>query len=316
MEIVMETASRTLHLMGTIIPMWVESENPESLLDVAEAKLVDYERRFSANDDNSHLMHINQSAGVQPIKVEDDLFELIKIGKEQSLIRNSALNIAIGPLIQEWRIGFDDAKFPSQSRIDELLQVIDPADIVLDETNQTVFLKHKQMSIDLGAIAKGYFADKIINYFKGEGAKAAFISLGGNVLTFGDEPEHTDGMWRVGVQNPFLPRGNFVAAVKIKNQSVVTSGIYERKFVWKGHTYHHIFDSQTGYPIKTDLASITIVADKSIDCEIWTTRLFSNNALEAIEILNTLDGIDGVAVTTDGQMAYSNGLKTKITPVQ
>lgn len=311
----MQAAKKTLHLMGTTILIWVTSNNPDELLNVAEKKLIDYEKRFSANA-KSHLTNINKNAGIQPVKVESDLFELIKIGKEQSLIRNSALNIAIGPLIQEWRIGFDDAKYPGQARIDELLKLIDPSDIILDETKQTVFLKHKKMSLDLGAIAKGYFADKIINYFKSQHAKSGFISLGGNVLTFGKEPDHTDGIWRIGVQNPFLPRGNFVATLKVIDKSVVTSGIYERKFVFKGHTYHHIFDTSTGYPIKTDLASITIVADKSIDCEIWTTRLFGNNALEAIEILNTLDGIDGVVVTTDGEMAYSKGLKKKITLVQ
>ncbi|APX71759.1 FAD:protein FMN transferase [Companilactobacillus allii] len=311
----METAEKKLHLMGTIIIVWVKAKNPQDLLDMAEKKLIDYESRFSANA-KSHLTNINDNAGIRPVKIESDLFELIKIGKEQSLIRNSALNIAIGPLIQAWRIGFNDARYPGQARINELLKLIDPADIILDETNQTIFLKHKQMSLDLGAIAKGYFADKIINYFKSQQASAGFISLGGNVLTFGDEPDHLDGMWRIGVQNPFLPRGNFVATLKVLDKSVVTSGIYERKFVFKGHTYHHIFDTSTGYPIKTNLESITIVADKSIDCEIWTTRLFGQNALKAVEILNKLDGIDGVVVTTDGQMAYSDGLKKKITLVQ
>lgn len=100
--------------------------------------------------------------------------------------------------------------------------------------------------------------------------------------------------------------------VNAQNESVVTSGVYERKFEWQGKTYHHIFDSQTGYPIQTDLASLTIVSEKSLEGEIWTTRLFGKKAYEVLAELNQLTGIDGIVITTDQQMAYSDGLKEKI----
>ena len=305
-------SEKTLHLMGTVIKLWVQHPEADELLAKAEARLRNFEQRFSANAEDSELMKINHQAGLAPVKVAADLFELIKIGKEQSLIPDSALNIAIGPLIQEWRVGFTDAKYPSAEKIQELLPLIDPQAIHLDEGKQTVYLAHAGMAIDLGALAKGYFADQIIADFKAAQAEAAFIDLGGNVLTYGPAPQRAEGRWRIGIQNPFLPRGNYVAVVKAQNESVVTSGIYERKFEWQGQTYHHIFDSRTGYPIQTDLASLTIVSDKSLDGEIWTTRLFGKNALEALTELNRLEGIDGIVITTDQQMAYSDGLKTKI----
>lgn len=305
----MPIKTRTLHLMGTVITLQVEAAQPEALLTIAENKLIDDEKRFSANDDHSELMQINHQAGKKSVTVDAELYQLIKIGKAQSIAPESFLNIAIGPLIQEWRVGFSDAKIPTDARIQELLQVIDPKQIELNDDRQSVFLKKAGMAIDLGGLAKGYFADQIIADFKRRGAQSGLIDLGGNVLTFGPAPTHDDGQWRIGIQNPFLPRGNFVTVLPTQNQSIVTSGIYERKFTLQGKTYHHIFDSQTGYPSQTDLASLTIVSEKSLTGEIWTTRLFGQNARGAIATINQTPEIEGIAITDDGQIAYSAGLK-------
>ncbi|KRM78658.1 thiamin biosynthesis ApbE [Lapidilactobacillus dextrinicus DSM 20335] len=307
----MQIATTTLHLMGTIIRLQVEAANPEALLELASAKLRDYEKRFSANDENSELMQVNHQAGKSGVVVDRELYELIKIGKAQSVAPGSFLNIAIGPLIQEWRVGFADAKMPTDERIKALLRIIDPHKISLTDDSHQVFLQESGMAIDLGGLAKGYFADKIIADFKQAGAKSGLIDLGGNVLTFGPAANHEDGQWRIGIQNPFLPRGNFVTILPTQNQSIVTSGIYERKFKWQGKTYHHIFDSQTGYPSTTDLASLTIVSERSLTGEIWTTRLFGQNAREAIQIINQTPEIEGIAITDDGQIAFSSGIKTQ-----
>ncbi|MCX8656061.1 MULTISPECIES: FAD:protein FMN transferase [unclassified Gilliamella] len=299
---------RFIHIMGTIIEIWLLDDNAEVLLDAAENQLMDYDRRFSANNPKSELMNINQNAGIKFVPVSADLFTLIKIGKIQSTIDNSFLNIAIGPLIQTWRIGFNDARYPSDKEIKQQLKFINPNNIILDESNNSVFLTQPEMAIDLGALAKGFFADKIIEFFKQQSAKAAFINLGGNVLTFGDCPFHDDGYWRVGIQNPFQPRGNIITALKIKNQSVVTSGIYERTFSYNGKTYHHIFDSRTGYPVETDLTSITIVSKNSLNGEIWTTQLYGASAQYAIKAINKIPDIEGMIVTINHKFACSDGL--------
>ena len=102
------------------------------------------------------------------------------------------------------------------------------------------------------------------------------IDLGGNVVTFGETPNHADHLWRIGIQNPFAKR-KFRGSLKIRDRSIVTSGIYERSHTVDGKTYHHIFNRKTGYPIESALASITIISDRSVDGEIWTTRLFGKN---------------------------------------
>lgn len=304
----MAIEKKTLYLMGTQIQLLVEHDQKEDILGQAEQTLIDYEQRFSANDKTSELMKITQQAGVAAVKVQDDLFELIQIGKEQSLIPNGYLNIAIGPLVQAWRIGFADAQYPSKEKIASCLALIDPNDIHLNSEKKEVYLAKAGMSIDLGALAKGYFADKIVALFKKKGASAGFINLGGNILTFGEAPHHADGYWRIGIQNPFLPRGNYVATLLIKNQSVVTSGIYERTFEWQGKTYHHIFDSQTGFPVQSELASLTIVSQESLVGEIWTTRLFGTEATTIIREVEATPGLEGIVITTDGRTANTQGL--------
>lgn len=133
---------KTLHLMGTVIKLWVQHPEAEDLLANAEVRLRDFEQRFSANAEDSELMKINHQAGLAPVKVDDELFELIKIGKQQSLITDSTLNIAIGPLIQEWRVGFHDAKYPSAEKIQQLLPLIDPA--AIDQLNGMVETKDQK----------------------------------------------------------------------------------------------------------------------------------------------------------------------------
>lgn len=254
-------------------------------------------------------MAINNNAGIKPIQVHPDLFELITIGKEHSLARPSNLNIAIGPLVQTWRIGFSDAKLPSPSEISEAMILSDPTHILLDSNKQSVFLNQIGMKIDLGALAKGYIADKIMTYLKNEMIDSAIINLGGNVLVHGDNPNRSEGYWVIGIQHPKKKRGKNIGTVKIKNQSVVTSGTYERRLIIDDKEYHHIFDRQTGYPIQTEMASISIVSKQSVDCEIWTTRLFGLSIKEALDILNAVSYIEGIIITKDDRIYLSDGLK-------
>ncbi|HFH7511207.1 TPA: FAD:protein FMN transferase [Streptococcus agalactiae] len=301
--------SHSLRLMGTTIDIQINSKNAQKQIQEVIELLELYKNRFSANDFNSELMAINNNAGIKPIQVHPDLFELITIGKEHSLARPGNLNIAIGPLVQTWRIGFSDAKLPSPSEISEAMILSDPTHILLDSKNQSVFLNQIGMKIDLGALAKGYIADKIIIYLKNEMIDSAIINLGGNVLVHGDNPNRSEGYWVIGIQQPKKKRGQNIGAVKIKNQSVVTSGTYERRLIIDDKEYHHIFDRQTGYPIQTEMASISIVSKQSVDCEIWTTRLFGLSIKEALDILNAVSYIEGIIITKDDRIYLSDGLK-------
>ena len=305
-------AHLNVNMMGTSIDLMVVHKDPEFVLDEMVERLKIYEHRFSANDDASELARINQAAGKKSVQVHPELFELIEIGKKHSLASESFLNIAIGPLIQAWRIGFSDARVPEKEEIVELLRITDPMNIYLERETLCVYLKEKDMKIDLGALAKGYIADRLVDYLKETKVKSALINLGGNIITYGPALKRADNLWRIGIQKPLSKRGESQVILKVDNQSVVTSGIYERLFDVGNDTYHHIFDPKTGYPVETELASLTIVSDLSVDCEIWTTRLFGHSPRDIIEELNQMDAIDGLVITKQGEIFYSDGLRNKI----
>lgn len=306
--------TKIIYLMGTKISLYIKGEETELLAEKAEEMLIRYNEIFSANSDHSQLGMIKKMAGIAPQKVDEELYELIKTGKKHSLNENSFLNIAIGPLIKLWRIGFTEAHVPDKESIEKVLELLNPELIQLDEENKTVFLQKKGMEIDLGAIAKGYFADKVMEFFKDHGAVSAMVDMGGNVLVHGDSPSD-DSDWNVGIQNPFLPRGNAAALVKIRNQSVVTSGIYERVLEKEGSKYHHIFNSKTGYPMESNIASLTVVADRSLDCDIYTTELFGLDAVSIIRKMNIMKDLGAVVITLDGKLACTENLMERIRPL-
>ena len=303
----MQSASHSLRLMGASIHLTIFHEDAQNLLLQSEQLLHLYKNRFSANDADSELMEINLQAGKKAVQVHPELFELIELGKKHSIATNSHLNIAIGPLVQTWRIGFSDAKLPSEEEIQRLLKITDPEEIVLNDSNREVYLSKEGMRIDLGALAKGYIADKLKEFLVEQGVQSGIIDLGGNILTIGENPTF-HRPWRIGIQNPALDRGEHVAVIEVSDGSVVTSGIYERQLVVDGKTYHHIFDRTTGYPMETELASITIVAEKSVDCEIWTTRLFGQNPYDIIEEIEQQPGLEAFVITKNQKMMYTSGI--------
>ena len=303
----LQSASHSLRLMGASIHLTIFHEDAQNLLLQSEQLLHLYKNRFSANDADSELMEINLQAGKKAVKVHPELFELIELGKKHSIAANSHLNIAIGPLVQTWRIGFSDAKLPSEEEIQRLLKITDPEEIVLNDSNREVYLSKEGMRIDLGALAKGYIADKLKEFLVEQGVQSGIIDLGGNILTIGENPTF-QRPWRIGIQNPVLDRGEHVAVIEVSDVSVVTSGIYERQLVVDGKTYHHIFDRTTGYPMETELASITIVAEKSVDCEIWTTRLFGQNPYDIIEEIEQQSGLEAFVITKNQKMMYTSGI--------
>lgn len=308
----MTEGTKVIELMGTKIRLYFKGAHADKWLTEAASMLRHYEQVFSANNEQSQLYALKTAAAKEPVVVSQDLYELIKIGRAHSLDANSFLNIAIGPLIKLWRIGFKEARVPGQEEISKVLGCLEPANIILDDERRSVFFAKEGLEIDLGAIAKGYFSDKIMNFFKDKQAVSAMIDIGGNLLVYGESPKENPD-WDVGIQNPFLPRGQCVAKVKIRNQSVVTSGIYERTFEHNGNKYHHIFDSRSGYPVDNNIASLTIIADKSLDCDIYTTKLFGLDPRSILDTVNRIEGMEAIVITTDGQLATTPNLRDKIT---
>lgn len=298
------SVERSIHLMGTIIKLSLQGPLPngEQLADQALKKLRHYEWVFSANDDQSELMQINHAAGKQAVQVSPELFELIKIGKQYSMDPTGYLNIAIGPLVKLWHIGFDDAHVPTDEQIQAVLPLTDPAGIELDEDHHLVKLTHEGMEIDLGALAKGYSADLLKEFLVRHGVTSAVLNLGGNVVVIGGNYAHRDKAWHVGLQDPKQAIGHYVKVLSLRDQSIVTSGVYERNLQKQWHFYHHIFDPETGYPIETEMASLSIISPRSVDGEIWTSMLFGQSWGHISQIIHSLPKIQAVGIYQDGRV--------------
>ena len=165
-------------------------------------------------------------------------------------------------------------------------------------------LTDPEAQIDLGGIAKGYIADRLKEYLESQGIEHALIDLGGNMLTLGGRYDGSD--FRIGLQEPFADTGTVMAAVTVNDQSVVTSGDYERYFEKDGVIYHHILDPDTGYPIQNDLDQVTIISDESVDGDALSTTCFALGLEDGLELIQSLDGIEAVFVTKDGEIHTSS----------
>ena len=262
--------------MGTTNRLTLFGTADERAIDDAIHFVNDYEKILTVNRPQSTIMAINQAAGQKPVTVSATVYQLIKRAVYESN-QHFGFNVAIGPLVKLWHIGFSDAQVPSHTAIEHARRQIRSDGIVLDDDKLSVYLPQKGMSLDLGAIAKGYIADRLQDYWRAQGHIAGIINFGGNVVLMKDAPNHVSGRWRIGIRNPLVQHGDTIALIETKAMSVVTSGVAERHLVSNGHVYHHIIDPETGYPHDNDLASVTVLSPKSIDGEIETTRLFFND---------------------------------------
>lgn len=287
-------------LMGSPILLKLFTHD-EALASRVFRLIKQYEDLLTVNRAHSQVMDINHAAGQHPVIVSRPVFELIRCAKATSLLKDSAFNLAIGPLVKRWKIGFRGDSVPPADDIAALLSITRPEDVILDEAQSSVFLARAGMEIDLGAIAKGYIADRVRDYLHKEGTERGLINLGGNIQTLGS-PE---GGWSVGLKKPFVS-GALIGAMTVENRSVVTSGTYERFFEQNGKRYHHILDPRTGYPLDNALDSVTIVSKESIDGDIWTTLMYGMGIEKGCAVLRSRPDIEAIFVTKTKEVVISS----------
>jgi len=188
------------------------------------------------------------------------------------------------------------------------LELVDYNDLELMENNY-VYLKREGMKLDLGGVAKGYAADEVKKILKENGVESAIIDLGGNIYVVGDKGEGNP--WRIGITNPFEPTGRFTGLLELIDSSVITSGDYERYFIYEGKKYHHILDSKTGYPSDSGIRGVSIVSEKGIDGDALSTTLFVLGLDKGLELVDKLEGIEAIFITSDKEVIITDGLKDK-----
>lgn len=274
----------------------------QDIMDHCRKMCEDYEQMFSATIDTSEISEINQADG-KPVIVSDETAELIEKGIEYGDISGGLFDITIAPESGLWNFTDNaEGELPDADALAEAVTHIDYHCVQVD--GNTVTLTDPEAQIDLGGIAKGYIADRLKEYLESEGIEHALIDLGGNMLTLGGRYDGTD--FRIGLQEPFADTGTVMAAVSVNDKSVVTSGDYERYFEKDGVIYHHILDPDTGYPIQNDLDQVTIISEKSVDGDALSTTCFALGLEDGLELIRSMDGVEAVFVTKDGEVHTSS----------
>lgn len=292
-------------LMGTTVSLQLLTENPQAVAAVFNT-IKALETRLTVNRPHSEVMSINHAAGKHAVVVSELVFDLIKQAKQASLLPNSSFNLAIGPLVKLWKIGFNGHRVPDAQSINEKRRLIDPNLIELNQHNHSVYLAKKGMEIDLGAIAKGYIADIIKLVLAQHNIHHAIINCGGNVLTIGSSPFTPNQHWQVGLKKPFASATSLLGIIQVQDKSVVTSGIYERYFVQDDQIYHHIINPATGYPLNNELDSITIISTNSLTGDIFSTIMYGLGCEKGLAALNERNSMGAIFVTKDKRIILKN----------
>lgn len=302
-----EPVAKTEFVLGTVCTITLYDKAPDGAFDKSFKRLKEIEDKMTINGPNSQVDAVNNASGKEYVKVSDDTFYVIKEGKYYSKLSGGIFDISVGPIVKLWNIGTDNARVPSQEEIDSKLPLVGYEGILLDESGKKVMLKDKNMMIDLGGIAKGYAADEVKKILQSYGIKNAIINLGGNVLTIGGNPEGRP--WRIGIQNPDSTRGDYVGTIQTTDKTVVTSGIYERYFISNGKHYHHMLNPFDGYPFDNNLASVTIVTDKSIVGDAFSTSVFGKGLENGMKYVSEQKNMEAIFITRDNKVYITPGLK-------
>ena len=288
-----EPISKTAIYFDTVISIKLYDSQDTDILEQCFAYCDEFEQLISRTIETSEISQINHSKG-NPVTVSDTTIELLKKGIQYSELTHGAFDITIAPLSELWDFKNNPGEVPAEEYIQDCLSHVSYENILIE--GNTVTLLDSDMAIDLGGIAKGYMADQLKDYLLSEGVESALIDLGGNILAVGNKPDNSN--FTIGIKKPFKD-SEMISTESINDISVVTSGCYERYFEVDDVIYHHILNTETGYPCDNGLYGVTIFSNKSVDGDALSTSCFALGLEEGTKLIESLEGIDALFVTNE-----------------
>ncbi|MDR1899183.1 MAG: FAD:protein FMN transferase [Treponema sp.] len=302
---------RSEFVLGTFCSVDLYGGGGRRLYDRIFSRVREIEGTMSANRAGTELDRINGNAGITPVRVGGDLFEVLERARHYAEISGGAFDPTVGPLVRLWGIGTDRERVPSEEEIAGALTLVDWRDLALDREGGTAFLRREGMALDLGAIAKGYAADEAARIARQGGAKRAVMDMGGNILALG--ARRGNRPWRIGIQDPREGRGAYVGVLLVRDKSVVTSGVYERFFEEGGRRYHHILSTADGYPVRGGLLSVTIIADRSVDADGLSTAVFALGYERGRALVESIPDAEAIFIFEDLGVRLTAGARRDFT---
>ncbi len=304
-------SSVQFYALGTFIRLQAWGAEAPEALKAAETSIREVEKRFSRYRASSEVALLSGSSGEgeKPFSAES-LFVLSEALRYAELTKG-AFDPTIGPLTKLWSIGTPEERLPSPETIEKARNLVDYRDFRIFPDRGTALLARKGQALDLGGIAKGYAGDKARKVLEEHGISRALLDMGGNIVTLGTKPGGAP--WKIGIQNPLEPRGNYLGILSLSEASVVTSGNYERYFEKDGKRYHHILDPRTGYPASQNLLSVTVMSESSLSGDALSTGLYVLGLERGLELAESLEGVEALFVTSDRRVLGTSGMASCFT---
>ena len=299
-----EKHEKQLFAMDTVMLLTAYGDAGEAALSAAADTINALAADLDPEKEGSSVHALNAGAG-GTVAVSADCLSVLDTALAVGRETGGALDPALYPVIRAWGFTTGEYRVPDQTELDRLLAAKDTDDIILDANTGTVTLP-PGMALSLGAVAKGYAAQKAADAMAAAGAERAILSLGGNVQTLGDA--RPDGKpWRVAVTDP-RDTGAYLGTLSVGQTAVVTSGGYQRYFDQDGKRYIHILDPATGRPVDNGLLSVTVVTEDGARADALSTALFVLGEKGALEYCAAHEDVELVLVTEDGRVVVTEGL--------
>lgn len=299
-----EKFTETDFFLDTVVSVTVYSEEDAEVIPDCFRLCAEYEKIFSRTDPESELYALNER---DSMTVSEHLLEVLESALTYCEISDGRFDLSMGAVSSLYNFSSESPRLPSPDELEEAMSHTGYEKIIID--GSTVTLTDPEAVIDLGAIAKGYIADRIAELLRSQGVESAIIDLGGNIVCLGSKPDGSN--FKVGIQYPYKDSSQYITTASLSDMSVVTSGVYQRYFEKDGIRYHHILDPDTGRSIDNGLISVSIIGERSTDCDALSTTVFAMGLTQGMELINSLENTYAVFITEDMEIHFSEGFEDK-----
>ncbi len=303
-----EIYTKNVVLMGSDFEITIVEKDKlraEFLINLCISEITRIENLISSWRKSSETSLINSNAGIKPVKVKKELFDLISRSIKISEITQGSFDITYASLDEVWYFDRKMLSIPTKTDVSNSVSKIGYENIILDKKNQTVFLKLDGMKIGFGAIGKGYAADKAKDILIKKNVKSGIINAGGDLTAWGEKPSGKD--WMVAIVNP-LNKNKVFSWLPINDKSIVTSGSYERFIKFDDKSYSHIIDPRSGYPTE-GILSVTIIAEKAELADALATSVFVLGENVGLDLINQLPGVDCIIINDKNEIIKSKNIQ-------
>ena len=302
-----EASESEIFALDTAITLKVYGNKRNAVLKKLENRISELDNLLSTGKADSEVSRLNDTGKAV---LSETSISLVKKSLEINKQTGGLFDITIYPLMELWGFPTKNYRIPSDKKIKAALKNVGSDKIIFDENTREISFKKKGMKIDFGGIGKGYITDELVKILTDEGVESAIINLGGNVFGLNKKPDGS--LWNVAIRDPNEPE-NYMAAIRIGNSAVITSGGYERYFEENGKIYHHILNPKTGKPSDSNLKSVSIVSKNATLADALSTSLFIMGEKKAIEYWrkNGAD-FDIILMTVDNRLLVSEGISGQV----